>query len=55
VVDMQGAKKGVIVNSTNLCASRHRANARMSAQHGRRQAPNPLVRASGCKGKGTGR
>jgi len=51
VVNMQGGKKGLIVNSTNLCAKRHRANARFTAHNGRRHAINPVVRAGGC-GKG---
>jgi hypothetical protein len=51
VVDMQGAKKGLIVNSTGLCASPHRANAQFEGHNGRRHGSKPVVGASGC-GKG---
>jgi hypothetical protein len=51
VVAMQGGKKGLIQNSTDLCARKARANARLTAQSGKRRAMRPLVRASGC-GKG---
>ncbi|HEY5815446.1 MAG TPA: hypothetical protein VIS95_03800 [Solirubrobacterales bacterium] len=50
VVRMQGAKKGLIVNSTDLCASRHRADARFGGQNGKRFKARPVVQA-GC-GKG---
>jgi hypothetical protein len=48
VVKMQGAKKGLIVNSTNLCAGKHRADARFGAHNGRRQTIKPVVGAQGC-------
>ena len=32
VVRMQGAKKGLIVNSTDLCAKAHRADAQFTTQ-----------------------
>jgi len=51
VVKMQGAKKGLIVNSTNLCASTHRADARFSGQNGKREEIKPVVGAS-CAKKG---
>ena len=46
---MQGGKKGLIVNSTNLCASTNRAKARLSGQNGRVASSRPPVRATGCK------
>jgi hypothetical protein len=46
VVNMRGGKKGLIVNSTNLCGSKHRANARLDAHNGKRRVIKPLVRAS---------
>ncbi|HEU4907166.1 MAG TPA: hypothetical protein VFT19_13780 [Solirubrobacterales bacterium] len=49
VVNMQGGKKGLIVNSTNICRGKHRANARMIGQNGRRNAIKPLVRAQCAK------
>jgi hypothetical protein len=51
VVNMQGARKGLIVNSTNLCARTHRADAQLAAHNGRKGTTHPLVRA-GCKGGG---
>ena len=50
VVNMQGAKKGLIVNSTSLCAGEHRADGRFGAHNGRRQTIKPVVGAS-CGGK----
>ena len=46
VVNMQGAKKGLIVNSTNLCAGENRADGRFGAHNGRRQTIKPVVGAS---------
>ncbi len=51
VVQMQGAKKGLIVNSTDLCKGKHRANAAFSAHNGKRLNAKPLVQAS-CGGGG---
>jgi hypothetical protein len=48
VVNMQGAQKGLIVNSTNLCKGRHLADVQMAAQSGRRYEAKPAVRAAGC-------
>ena len=45
VVQMQGAKKGLIVNSTDLCAKKSRAEARMRGHNGRRLTIRPVVRA----------
>ncbi len=45
VVQMQGAKKGLIVNSRNLCGARSRANADFSGQNGRRHRIRPVVGA----------
>ncbi|HET8862289.1 MAG TPA: hypothetical protein VFM94_03465 [Solirubrobacterales bacterium] len=44
-VDMQGGRKGLIVNSTNLCARKHRADARLEAHNGRRARLHPVVGA----------
>lgn len=51
VLRMQGAKKGLIVNSRDLCASANRARVVLRAQNGKRRTMRPVVRASGCKGK----
>jgi hypothetical protein len=50
VVDMQGGKTGLIVNSRNLCASTSRAQAHFSGQSGRRYSAKPLVRVA-CSSK----
>jgi hypothetical protein len=50
VVDMQGQKKGLIINSTNLCAASHRANAEFDAHNAKRFAAKPVMRPS-CDGK----
>ena len=46
---MQGGKKGLIVNSTNLCKGKHRANAKLSGQNGRIDRTHPVVRSQSCK------
>ena len=50
VVSMQGARKGLIVNSTDLCGGINRARARLRAQSGRKRGLRPVVRAVGCGG-----
>ena len=45
VVNMQGGKKGLIVNSTNLCGAKHRASARLDAHSGKRYTVNPVMQA----------
>jgi hypothetical protein len=55
VVRMQGGKKGLIVNSTNLCGARRRANARLSGHNGRVSKTRPLVRAQCGKGDKKGK
>jgi hypothetical protein len=49
VVQMQGAKKGLIVNSTDLCAAKHRAAAQLSGHNGKAYQARPVLRAS-CGG-----
>ena len=50
ILDMQGAKKGLIVNSRNLCfkPKRNRALADLTGQNARRHRAKPAVRATGC-------
>jgi hypothetical protein len=55
VVEMQGAKKGLIVNSTDLCASKHRAKALMSGHNGMRAKGNPVVKADCGKSRNSKR
>lgn len=50
IVDMQGGKKGLVVNSTNLCRGKHRATADLDAHSGKQLTLKPLVQAS-CKKK----
>lgn len=51
VLEMQGGKKGLIVNSVNLCASKHRAMVKMTGQNGKTYDTRPLVKASCGKKK----
>jgi hypothetical protein len=50
VVKMQGGKKGLIVNSTDLCTRKQHANVGFSAQNGASRSLKPVVQAS-CGGK----
>lgn len=43
---MQGGKKGLLVNSTDLCASTNRAAARFTAQNGKALGLHPAVRST---------
>jgi hypothetical protein len=49
VLRMRGAKKGLVINSTDLCARRNRARVVLGAQSGKRLRMRPVVRAAGCK------
>ena len=51
ILAMQGGKKGLIVNSRNLCfkPKRNRALANLSGQNGKRRHSKPLLRPGGCK------
>jgi hypothetical protein len=51
VLRMQGGKKGLIVNSRDLCAKPSRANVEFSGHNGKRHDFNPVMRAQ-CGGKG---
>jgi hypothetical protein len=51
VLEMQGGKKGLIVNSRNLCAHKSRASSELTAQNGRSYDTRPVVKAAGCGGK----
>ncbi len=46
VVEMQGGAKGLFVNSTDLCAAKHRATVLLDAQNGKRLSSHPVLRAS---------
>lgn len=45
VLTMQGGKKGLLVNNTELCETTPRASARFTAQSGKIHEINPVVRA----------
>ena len=51
IVDMQGGKKGLIVNSTDLCASKNRADAKLAGQNGGSYRARPEVKANCSKGQ----
>jgi hypothetical protein len=50
VLNMQGGKKGLLVNSTSLCARRNRAKARFDGQNGKVVRLRPLL-ADRCRKK----
>jgi hypothetical protein len=43
VLQMQGAKKGLIINSRNLCGAKSRANVEFNAQNGKVSKSNPVM------------
>ena len=49
LVRMQGAKKGLIVNSRNLCAGANRANVRLDGHNGASRVLRPALLPAGCK------
>jgi hypothetical protein len=49
-LEMQGGKKGLIVNSVDICKAKHRAKVNLRGQNGRRYQFKPLVKAQ-CGGK----
>jgi hypothetical protein len=49
IVIMQGAKKGLFQNSTNICAKTQRATLKLNAQNGKTWDTKPRLRAS-CPG-----
>ena len=51
VLEMQGGKKGLLVNSTNICKGTHKALVKFSAQNGRVNTFKAPVKNS-CGGKG---
>jgi uncharacterized repeat protein (TIGR01451 family) len=54
VVEMQGGKKGLLVNSRNICNHTNRATARFSAHSGKTHDFRPVLRDS-CKGGKSGK
>ncbi|HMJ73719.1 MAG TPA: hypothetical protein VK471_10180 [Solirubrobacterales bacterium] len=54
LVQMQGAKKGLIVNSRNLCGKANKANAEFTGQNGKAAKANPVMEASCAKKRARG-
>lgn len=50
ILEMQGGQKGLIVNSTDICKSKHRAIANFTGQNGKFHDFQPVVKAR-CGGK----
>jgi hypothetical protein len=58
VLEMQGAKKGLVVNSTDLCAKANRATAKLTGHNGKAYNFKPVVKpdcGKGRKGKHPGK
>lgn len=51
IVTLQGGKKGLFQNSTNICRGTHRATVKMDAQNGKFYDTRPALQVS-CKAKG---
>jgi hypothetical protein len=51
VLEMQGGKKGLLVNSTNICRGKHRAKLAFTGHNGKVLRTNPAVKAQ-CGRKG---
>jgi hypothetical protein len=49
ILQMQGGKKSLLENSTNLCAHPHYATAKFEGQNGRNSNFHPLVQAVACR------
>jgi hypothetical protein len=47
---MQGGKKGLLENSTDICKAPQRVSVKAEGQNGRRANSNPPLQAN-CKGK----
>ena len=54
VLEMQGGKKGLLVNSENLCKSTNRATVKLTGQNGKTYDTNPELKAD-CKGAKKGK
>lgn len=52
VLEMQGGKKGLLVNNTNLCKAKPHAEASLTGQNGKADETQPLVTVGGCGKKG---
>jgi len=50
VISLQGGKKGLFVNSTNLCKATHKVEANFVGQNGKAAELRPVLKPLGCKG-----
>jgi len=50
VISLLGAKKGLFVNSTNLCKATHKVEANFTGQNGKLAELRPVLKPLGCKG-----
>jgi hypothetical protein len=48
VLNMQGGKKGLLQNTTNICHGVHRTQVKFSAQNGRQVTASPKLKSSSC-------
>jgi hypothetical protein len=48
VLNMRGGRKGLIVNSTDICEGAHRARAKLRGQNGKLRQLRPAVRSRSC-------
>jgi hypothetical protein len=48
VLNMQGGKKSLLANNTNLCKAKPRAEALLTGQNGKESEAQPLVSVAGC-------
>jgi hypothetical protein len=55
IVTLQGGKKGLFQNSTNICKGAHRASLKLTAQSGRFFESEPALKADCKGGKGKGK
>jgi hypothetical protein len=51
VLNMKGGKKGLLVNSRDICATKNKATTKMIAHNGKVQLSKPALRSSRCKKK----
>jgi hypothetical protein len=50
VIALRGAKKGLFVNSTDLCKTTHKVEANFTGQNGKPAELHPVLEPLGCKG-----
>ena len=55
VLEMQGGKKGLLVNSRNICKHTNRVTAKFTGQNGKAVEFRPVLKAVNCKAKKKGK